>query len=157
MSSNLIPSAKVSQGSARGAVVRSSDSLEPDRRGAKRFVAAVVFAGGVLTGSVQARAQENDASRVQLDRVLSVLRLQQSAASRACLDVMSQVHATEQQVKDHQNDTGEHPDLDIARDVMESDYQNGVVICGADADRVCRTVHDDRLAGACRALHRDPP
>ena len=101
-------------------------------------------------------AQDETASHERLDRVLAVLRVQQAAASRACLDAMSQVHATEQQVKDHENDTGSHPDLDIAHDVLDSDFQNSAVICGADADRVCREAHDASLAKPCGALHHDP-
>ena len=102
------------------------------------------------------QAQDETASHERLDRVLAVLRVQQAAASRACLDAMSQVHATEQQVKDHENDTGSHSDLDIAHDVLDSDFQNSAVICGADAERVCREAHEARLAKPCGALHHDP-
>lgn len=109
-----------------------------------------------LSGILAAHAQENGPSREQLDRVLTVLRLQQTAASRACLDAMTQVHATERQVKEHENDTGEHPDLDIAHDVLDSDYQNGAVICGADAERACRETHDTGLVKACSILHHGP-
>ena len=108
----------------------------------------------MVLGVVPAQAQD-DGPRKQLDRVLAVLRLQQAAASRACLNAMSQVHATEQQVKDHENDTGNHPDLDIARDVLDSDYQNGTVLCGADAERACRESHGPDLAKPCSALHGD--
>ena len=107
-------------------------------------------------GAVGAQAQDESASHERLDHVLAVLRVQQAAASRACLDAMSQVHATEQQVKDHENDTGSHPDLDIAHDVLDSDFQNSAVICGADADRICREAHDASLIKPCGALHHDP-
>ena len=109
----------------------------------------------VLLGVARAHAQDEGGARKQLDRVLAVLRLQQAAASKACLSAMSQVHATEQQVKDHQNDTGNHPDLDIARDVLDSDYQNGAIICGADAERACRKDHGPILTIPCNALHGD--
>ena len=114
------------------------------------LVAAMAF------GAVGAQAQDETASHERLDRVLAVLRVQQAAASRACLDAMSQVHATEQQVKDHENDTGSHPDLDIAHDVLDSDFQNSAVICGADAERICRERHDAILTKPCGALHHDP-
>lgn len=98
------------------------------------------------------RADETDIGRVQLDKVLSVLRIQTDAASKACLSAMANVHETEQQVKNHTNDNGAHPDLDIAKDVLESDYQTGAQICGADAARVCRTGATGELAGPCNAL-----
>ena len=115
----------------------------------------VAAAAVVFLNIVPAHAQDEGGARKQLDRVLAVLRLQQTAASRACLNAMSQVHATEQQVKDHENDTGNHPDLDIARDVLDSDYQNGAVICGADAERACRESHELVLTKSCNTLHGD--
>ena len=105
-----------------------------------------------LAASSSVRADETDIGRAQLDKVLSVLRLQTDAASKACLSAMTNVHDTEQQVKNHTNDTGAHPDLDIARDVLESDYQNGAQLCGADAARVCRGTATGELAHACSAL-----
>ena len=100
-------------------------------------------------------ADETDGPRAQLDKVLAVLRVRTQAASKPCLNAMSQVHATEQQVKEHENDTGGHPELDIAHDVLESDYQNSSQICGADADRVCRESYGPDVAKACSGLHRD--
>lgn len=99
-----------------------------------------------------ARAQEGDPARGQLDKILIVLRLRMDAAGKPCLDAMAQVHATEEQVKEHTNDSGNHPDLDIARDVLESDYQNGSQLCGADAARVCREDHGSDMAKACQNL-----
>ncbi|MGI4747382.1 MAG: hypothetical protein ACRYGI_08450 [Janthinobacterium lividum] len=105
-----------------------------------------------LATSRSVRADETDVGRVQLDKVLSVLRIQTDAASKACLAAMANVHDTEQQVRNHTNDTGAHPDLDIAKDVLESDYQNGAQLCGADAARVCRDTTTGALAHACSAL-----
>ena len=120
------------------------------------WLADAVLAVAMAFGAVGAQAQDETASHERLDRVLAVLRVRQAAASRACLNAMSQVHATEQQVKDHENDTGSHPDLDIAHDVLDSDFQNSAVICGADADRVCRETHEANLTKPCAVLHRDP-
>ncbi|MGI4793653.1 MAG: hypothetical protein ACRYG8_06105 [Janthinobacterium lividum] len=114
----------------------------------------VTVAVAVLAGALgsSASADESDSARLQLDKVLIVLRLQSSAASKACLDAMSQVHDTEKQVSVHNNDTGSHPELDIARDVLESDYQNSVQLCGADAARVCREDVRSDTNKACMAL-----
>lgn len=119
-------------------------------------LSCAVLVTTVMLDAAGAWAQDETASHERLDRVLAVLRVQQTAASKACLDAMSQVHATEQQVKDHENDIGSHPDLDIAHDVLDSDFQNGAVICGADAERACREAHDASLAKPCNALHHDP-
>lgn len=109
--------------------------------------------GSVIAG--QARADETDTARTQLDRVLAVLRIHSEAASKACLDAMAQVHDTEQQVTAHTNDTGSHPELDIARDVLDSDYQNSLQLCGADAGRVCREKTRAEADKVCAGLRPD--
>ncbi|NPD67874.1 hypothetical protein HN018_10895 [Lichenicola cladoniae] len=111
----------------------------------------------ILAASGPVRADETDIGRVQLDKVLSVLRVQTDAAGKACLSAMANVHESEQQVKAHTNDNGAHPDLDIAKDVLESDYQNGAQICGADAARACRTGSTGEMAGPCKALQGNGP
>ncbi len=121
--------------------------------GSKTAVMALVILSAVVS---PVKADEMDGLRGQLDKVLAVLRVRSQTASKSCLNAMSQVHATEQQVKDHENDTGSHPDLDIARDVLESDYQNSSQICGVDADRACRESPGTDLAKQCLALHHDP-
>lgn len=122
---------------------------------ATRSICSTVFALALALTVASARADENTGERAQLDKVLAVLRLRMTAASEACLKAMTQVHGTEQQVKDHENDSGTHPDLDIARDVLESDYQNSSQICGADADRACRESLRPDVSQACSALHSD--
>lgn len=100
-------------------------------------------------------AEDNAGARTQLDKVLAVLRVRPDAAGKACLDAMHDVHTTEQQVKDHQNDSGAHSDLDIARDVLDSDYQTSTQICGADAAHACRGHVTASLTALCAALHTD--
>ena len=103
-----------------------------------------------------ARADDAGGGRVQLDKILAVLRQKTEAASKACLSAMTEVHETEQQVNAHQNDASNHTDLDIARDVLESDYQNSAQVCGADAARVCREAPAGTLAASCAALQGAP-
>ena len=135
----------------------SNISQNTGRRSRLRWqFSSIVVTVVMAVGTTGTQAQDETASHERLDRVLAVLRIQQAAASKACLDAMSQVHATEQQVKDHENDTGSHPDLDIAHDVLDSDFQNSALICGADAERICREAHDASLAKPCGALHHDP-
>jgi hypothetical protein len=116
------------------------------------LAAACLFA--TLT-TVSASADEAAGPRTQLDKILAVLRVRTQAASKACLTAMTQVHETEQQVKNHENDSGNHSDLDIARDVLDSDYQNSSQLCGVDADRACRESPGADVSRLCLALHRD--
>lgn len=103
---------------------------------------------------------DTHALRTGLDRVLAVLRPNGQMASRACLDAMTRVHATEQQVKyqlqhlkktaSSDSDPLPNPDLDVARDVLGSDYETATHVCGADADRICAAGHASDAA-ACAA------
>lgn len=113
----------------------------------------------VMAGATDAARADDDGGgggRAQLDKILTVLRLHTEAASKACLSAMLEVHETEKQVAAHQNDAANHTDLDIARDVLESDYQNSAQVCGADAARVCRESPTGKLAAPCAALQGVP-
>jgi len=113
------------------------------------LTSALLLGGGLVSPAL---AQEADASRVHLDKILGVLRLHTEAAGPSCLAAMKQVHETEEAVKAHQDDARNKADLSVAQDVLDSDYQNGAQICGADAARLCRETTDPRVSGACRAL-----
>ncbi len=78
----------------------------------------------------------SDLAREQLARVIAVLKLQPDAAGQSCLDALHEAHKTEDQVKILENKSS-NPDLALAQDVLETDYENGKEICGADAGRVC--------------------
>lgn len=101
-------------------------------------------------------------SRADLNRVLSVLQLRSDAASAPCLDAMKQVHATELQVADQiahrskpasaDSDPVPDPDLDVARDVLDSDYEAATRACGTDAAHVCAGDVTATLARACSSL-----
>ena len=100
-------------------------------------------------------APSGDVAREQLARIIAVLRLQPAAAGQSCLDALHEVHRTEDQVKALQNKAN-NPDLALAQDVMETDYENAKEICGADAGRVCagpRVVAG--LRAACGTLGQD--
>lgn len=127
--------------------------ISPKRKLMNRItVCLAAFACLFGLGVSWARADDNDGPRQQLDKVLGVLRLKTDAAGHACLEAMKQVHETEEQVKEHQSDATNKPDLSIAQDVLESDYQNSTQLCGADAARVCREDHDANLQKPCQNL-----
>ena len=109
-------------------------------------------AGTVCAGEP---AVSDDLARAQLVRVLAVLQAQPKAAGGSCLDALQEVHRTEDQVKILQNKAN-NPDLALAQDVLETDYENAKEICGADATRSCQTSGETaRLSAACARLHGD--
>ena len=74
--------------------------------------------------------------REQLERVINVLKLQPTAAGASCLKALTDLHTTEGQVKVLRT-RAKDPDLGLALDILESDYENAHEVCGADARRVC--------------------
>jgi hypothetical protein len=124
----------------------------------RRGYCGLVGAGLVTILSVMAHGEDaissGDLEREQLARAIAVLRLQPDAAGQSCLDALREVHKTEGQVKELQTRT-RSADLGLARDVLETDYENGKEICGADAIRVCAgPMQPARLAAACRTLQQ---
>ena len=99
-----------------------------------------IFVGLAVLFCTPAYAQDpassGDLARDQLGRVIAVLRLQPAAAGQSCLDALHEVHKTEDQMKSLQNKAN-NPDVGLAQDVLETDYENAKEICGADAGRVC--------------------
>ncbi len=123
---------------------------------------AAVAALGLLCGIGQASAQDAEGgARQNLDRVLAVLRLRMPAAGKTCLEAMARVHQTEDQVTAlSRNGPGTedkpNPSLDIARDVLGSDYDTATAACGPDAARVCRAPAGAAMAKACGNVNPGP-
>ena len=119
---------------------------------------AVLAVLGLLGGIGQARAQDAEGSTHQaLDRALAVLRLRTAAAGKTCLDAMAEVRQTEGQVAVlGKNGSGTedkpNPSLDIARDVLGSDYDTAAAACTPDAARACQTPSDAALVKACGSM-----
>jgi hypothetical protein len=117
---------------------------------------ACVWIASVVTGAAHAddQGQSNDLTRDQLARVIAVLRLQPAAAGQSCLDALHEAHQTEDQLKLLQTKKN-NPDLALAQDVLETDYENAKEICGADANRVCAaSERAANLDAACTALRQ---
>lgn len=125
--------------------------------GSRRVTVALVAALGLLCGVGPARAQDEGGAHQSLDHALAVLRLRAPAASRKCLDAMAEVHRTEDQVTAlSRNGTGTedkpNPSLDIARDVLGSDYDTASAACMPDAVRACQTPAGAAMVKACGSV-----
>lgn len=136
------------------------------RRLAFSFAAAALLSAAVPC----ARADDDDPKpplpmdqpdiRGQLDRVLAVLRADGGAIDKPCVDAMGNVHADEKTVSDLSgtiSDSGRKVEgLDVARDVMQSDYEIAFNACRPNAERVCGAgeARAVRACGAMRAGNR---
>ncbi len=124
--------------------------------GSRRVAAITVL--GLLCGIGQASAQDAEGNAHQnLDHALAVLRLRMTAASKKCLNAMAEVHQTEDQVVAlSKNGSGTedkpNPSLDIARDVLGSDYDTATAACMPDAVRVCQAPAGAAMVKACGSV-----
>ena len=109
----------------------------------------------LLASSARAddQAASGDVAREQLARVIAVLRLKPEAAGQSCLDALHEAHQTEDQLKKLET-KAKDPDLALAQDVLETDYENAQEVCGADARRTCAAgSRPAGMAAACDHLH----
>ncbi len=121
-----------------------------------RFGRRLTLCGILLLLSFPAKADDqarsSDLAREQLARAIAVLRLKPEAAGQSCLDSLHEAHQTEDQLKKLQSEAKD-PDLALAQDVLETDYENAQEVCGADARTTCATVPQPAgLGSACAQL-----
>ncbi len=114
----------------------------------RKLVQCVVLLSLSLPARADDQAQSGDLAREQLARVIAVLRLKPEAAGQSCLDALHEAHQTEDQLKKLET-KAKDPDLALAQDVLETDYENAQELCGADARRTC--VSTQRTAGMTSA------
>jgi len=93
-----------------------------------------------------------------LARDLAVLQIKPDAASDNCVSALKDLHKTQAQITDEEKRT-KYQDLPIARDVLDSNYEDATQFCGTDARHLCRTTgsSDTRFAAPCADLreHED--
>lgn len=99
----------------------------------------------------------NNEAAIALNKVLQVLQQDPSSASDACVDALKELHKTQDIVATDEARSKDQ-DLAVARDVLESDYEDATQICGADARTLCRTSSGKlpKLPPACAAIHAQP-
>ena len=112
--------------------------------------------GLLLLFSLPAQADDqgrsDDLAREQLARAIAVLRLKPEAAGQSCLDALHEAHQTEDQLKKLES-KAKDPDLALAQDVLETDYENAQEVCGTDARRTCAIAQEPSgMTSACRRL-----
>lgn len=87
-----------------------------------------------VASSTLAHGQSLATQKVQ--RAMDVLRLKPDLASKACLDKLDDLHKMEKVIEDA-GESAHNPNLSLAHDVMESDYEDATESCVPDAARLC--------------------
>ncbi|GGC38922.1 hypothetical protein GCM10007207_25530 [Asaia siamensis] len=100
---------------------------------------------------------KNDPASV-LNRILGVLQTDPDSASDTCVEALKELHKTQGIVANQDTDSN-NQDAAVARDVLESDFEETIEVCGADARRLCRTKgeSDPKLPPLCAAAQSRPP
>ncbi|WP_291365843.1 hypothetical protein [Acetobacter sp. UBA5411] len=97
-------------------------------------------------------AAQSSVANEQLRKEMIVLQSDPEQASEACITAMKELHDTQAKISAAE-ERSSSADLTVAKDVLESDYENAIEMCGPDARRLC-TAQDRpaKLAQACAAL-----
>lgn len=126
------------------------------------FFALCIACLSAIAVAAPAKTDDDDpnvnAHGTGVNRLLEVLRKRPDSASEACLHALSEMHKAQQQLEDVENHDDD-PDTALVRDVLASDMEDVITMCGADAHRVCREIEGDddaALAKRCSALPDDP-
>ncbi|CAI9119987.1 hypothetical protein [Brytella acorum] len=109
-----------------------------------------------------AHAEDDTASRAPpavLNRYLQVLQTDPDSASDACVAQLKELHKTQDIVATAEAG-GKEEQTAVAKDVLESDYDDANEVCGTDARTLCRTKGNTlaKLPALCQTLAppRDP-
>ncbi|MFW7269739.1 hypothetical protein ACMAUO_17585 [Gluconacetobacter sp. Hr-1-5] len=122
---------------------------------------AVLFLSGILAVS-PAFAQDDDEAAspptaMQLQKVVAVLQSDPNSTSQSCVDALTELHKTQDTLEAEQKRTND-PDVAVARDVLETDFETAVQSCTADATALCeKHSNDPKIARACMILDQPGP
>lgn len=124
-----------------------------------RFFSLCLFSACLCTPAFAEEtlsAGHSDVPNAQLQKELSVLQTMPEQASDACITSLKELHETQGKL-DAERERSHDQDLAVAQDVLESDYENAIEMCGPDARRLCGTSNpSDQLAHACETLGSIP-
>ncbi|GBQ22509.1 hypothetical protein ACLRDC_18360 [Gluconacetobacter sacchari] len=120
---------------------------------------AVLFLSGLLAAT-PAIAQDDGAAgspALELQRIVAALQVNPNAASQACVDALTELHKTQATLDAEQTRTND-PDVDVARDVLETDFETAIHDCQPDAAALCaKGGTDPKLAKACLMVDQAAP
>lgn len=117
---------------------------------------AICFSSPALAEEELSAGHADAVPNAQLQKELGVLQTTPDQASEACINSLKELHETQGKLEAEQERTKDQ-DLAVAQDVLESDYENAIEMCGPDARRLCETRNpSNTLAHACETLGSVP-
>ncbi|QEO17012.1 hypothetical protein [Acetobacter vaccinii] len=104
------------------------------------FVAALAIACTLITPAMADEdgppTPRDNSVNIQLQKELAVLHLKPDAASPACIDALRELHKTQDLLKKHAEED-QNPDLVVAQDILESDFETASERCAPDVRAMC--------------------
>ncbi|MCH4092605.1 hypothetical protein [Acetobacter sp.] len=97
---------------------------------------ALWFATPAMADETLTSAAESSVANEQLRKELAVLQADPEQASEACINAMKELRDTQAKISAAE-ERSSSADLTVAKDVLESDYENAIEMCGPDARRLC--------------------
>ncbi|GBR03443.1 hypothetical protein [Acetobacter oeni] len=115
------------------------------------FLIATCFSAPAMAEE-ELSAGHSTVPNAQLQKELAVLQTAPDQVSEACISALKELHETQGKLEAEQERTKDQ-DIAVAQDVLESDYENAIEMCGPDARHMCETHNpSDTLAHACEIL-----
>nr|WP_254454885.1 hypothetical protein [Acetobacter estunensis] len=107
--------------------------------------------------AAMAQAAPENVPAAQLNKELDVLQVKPDEASDACISAMRELHDTQKKMPDEEDASSrDASDLAVAHDVLESNYETAIEMCGPDARRLCTTPQpSEKLVHACGILNAE--
>ncbi|WP_394819047.1 hypothetical protein [Sorlinia euscelidii] len=124
----------------------------------RELTAVAVSIYGLAMPASAADDPSSKALTIILSPILDILKVKPDSASDACIATLKELRQTQKALSSGRYDDNPS-DFAIAHDVLESDFENAIQICGADARRLCRdeTPVNKSLGAICETFARRHP
>ncbi|GBQ12340.1 hypothetical protein [Swaminathania salitolerans] len=133
-------------------------SVDPPYLPDMKTILPALFGLAILVPlSAQAASHPRNDPASVLNRILAVLQADPDSASDSCVEALKELHKTQKIVADMDTDNA-NQNAAVARDVLESDFDETIEVCGTDARTLCRTKAETlpKLPALCLAIRHRP-
>lgn len=116
------------------------------------FVALWCLAAPARADETLSSAAEDSVPSRQLKKELAILQADPEQASESCVTALKELKETQAKIAAAEDKTTSI-DLTVAKDVLESNYESAIEMCGPDARRLCAAPeHREALSKVCRQM-----
>ncbi|RBM07954.1 hypothetical protein NJLHNGOC_05680 [Novacetimonas cocois] len=120
-----------------------------------RLVFPTVSVLALLPAYLSAPAMAETLATQKVQRAMDVLQFKPDAASKSCIEKLEELHKMQAVIQKSSESNTRDPDMSLAHDVMESDYEDATESCVPDAAKLCggkQFQSNARFSQSCESL-----